>query len=380
MKKICYIVTLPAVVNSFLRAHIQAAAEVFEVSVICSPVDEYLLEGLSARIFYLPIERKPSPLRDIISFWKIYRLLRCEKFDIVHSIMPKTGFMAMLTSWIVRVPCRIHTFTGQVWVTQHGVRRVLLKLVDKLIGAFATEVLADSASQRDFLIDQGLLPQSKVTVIGAGSICGVDPLRFQPDRAEKQNVRNELRIAQDAKIILFVGRLNIDKGMLDLAAAFFILANKYPNLVLLLVGAEENVSFKKMQDICDVEPERFHYVPFNSKPERYMAASDIYCQPSYREGFGMTLIEAAACGVPAVASRICGIVDAVEDGRTGLLFEAGSVAGLVSALSKIIDNDIFLSFLGRAARLRALELFSANKITEGMMLIYQNNFINRSEN
>lgn len=374
MKKLCYVATIPAVVHSFLRAHIQAAAatEAYEVTVICNSVDRHLLDGLPARLIFLPIERKPSLLQDVLVAWKIYKFFRNERFDIVHSIMPKTGFMAMLVGWLAFVPCRIHTFTGQVWITQHGAKRVLLKWVDKLIGGFATDVLADSASQRDFLVNQGLLPRSKVRVIGAGSICGVDPFRFRPDRQMRQDVRDELGIPQGSRVILFVGRLTRDKGILDLAAAFSLLVKEFPDIVLLFVGAEEDISFSKIQATSNVESGCLHYVPFTPTPERYMAAADIFCQPSYREGFGMTLIEAAACGVPSVASRIYGIVDAVEDGRSGLLFEAGNVSSLCMALSKLLADDGLRQYLGDTARVRALELFSVQKITGEMMHMYGN--------
>ncbi len=106
-------------------------------------------------LILLPIERKPSPWRDLLVLFQLFTLFRRERFDIVHSIMPKTGMLAMLAAWLARVPTRIHTFTGQVWVTKQGVQRILLKWFDKLIGSFATCALADSPSQRDFLVNRG---------------------------------------------------------------------------------------------------------------------------------------------------------------------------------------------------------------------------------
>ena len=370
MKKLCYVATIPAVVHAFLRGHIQAAAEEYDVTVICNSADKHLLDGINARLILLPIERKPSPLRDALVLFQLYKLFRRERFDIVHSIMPKTGMIAMLAAWSARVPTRIHTFTGQVWVTKHGARRVVLKWFDKLIGSFATCVLADSPSQRDFLVNEGVLPPGKGKVIGAGSICGVDPLRFHPDAENRQAVRHDLGIAQGDKVILFVGRLNRDKGMLDLAAAFDAIAKQYPDVLLLLVGAEEDVPFSRIQEICPAGRDRLHYVRFTATPEHYMAAADIFCLPSYREGFGMTIIEAAACGVAAVASRIYGITDAVDEGKTGLLFPAGDVAALTQALLKLIVHHDLRQQMGEAARVRALELFYSQKITGEMLALY----------
>jgi glycosyltransferase involved in cell wall biosynthesis len=370
MKKLCYVATIPAVVHAFLRAHIQEASRKYEVTVICNAADKHLLEGLGARLILLPIDRKPSPLKDLLVLLRLFMLFRRERFDIVHSIMPKTGMLAMIAAKLAGVPVRIHTFTGQVWVTRQGVQRIILRWFDKLIGSFATCALADSASQRDFLINEGVLSSSKVKVIGAGSICGVDSLRFHPDIEKRQTVRQELGIAQDARVILFVGRLNRDKGVLDLAAAFGEIAKNHHDVELLLVGSEEDVPFSRIQEICNARREPLHYISFTPKPEQYMAAADIFCLPSYREGFGMTIIEAAACGVPAVASRIYGIIDAVEDGKTGLLFPAGDVTALTQALSRLIAENELRQQLGNQARKRALELFSSEKITRELMALY----------
>ena len=192
-----------------------------------------------------------------------------------------------------------------------------------LVVLLATDILVVSHSQRNFLISEGVLPPGKGRVIGTGSTCGVDPLRFHPDQDARQVLRDELGIAQDAKVILFVGRLNRDNGIPELATAFAAIAEQHPDVELLLVGAEEDVPFARIQEICHASRARLHYVSFTATPERYTVAADIFCLPSYREGFGMMIIEAAACGVLAVASRIYGITDAVDDGKAGLLFPAG---------------------------------------------------------
>ena len=370
MKKLCYVATIPAAVNAFLRVHIQAAAKKYEVTVICNFADKHLLYGLNARFILLPIKRKPSPLWDMLVIFQLYQIFQSERFNIVHSIMPKTGMLTMLSARLARVPIRIHTFTGQVWVTKQGVKRILLKWCDKLIATFATCILADSPSQRDFLINQRVITEDKVIVIGAGSICGVDPLRFRPDSEIRRTTRESLGIDQNSKVILFVGRLNRDKGVLDLAAAFDKISKENPDTVLLMVGAEEEIFFSDVEKICYEELDNLRYVSFTSTPENYMAAADIFCLPSYREGFGMTIIEAAACSVPVVASRIYGITDAVAEGKTGLLFTAGDVDALTKALLNLIAENELRECMGDAARLRALELFPSEKISNKLMLLY----------
>jgi glycosyltransferase involved in cell wall biosynthesis len=178
-------------------------------------------------------------------------------------------------------------------------------------------------------------------------------------------------ISPEQTVILFLGRLNRDKGMLDLAAAFAAIASRRSDVVLVLVGAEEDVPFTRVQEICGVFRDRLRRVSFTPVPERYMAVADIFCLPSYREGFGQVIIEAAACGVPTVATRIYGITDAVEEGKTGLLFLAGDVAALTKNLLTLIEDQALRENMGEAARMRALELFASEKITAELVELYE---------
>jgi len=370
MKKLCFVATIPAVLHSFLRGHIGSCAKKWSVNIISAPVDAELLHDIPAPFIPLAVERKISPWRDLLALAQLVRLFRRERFDLVHSIMPKTGLLSMLAAWMAGVPYRIHTFTGQVWANKRGVKRLILKQFDKLIVRFATHILVDSPSQRDFLLSEGVLPQGKGIVIGHGSICGVDAQRFHPDTQLRKVVRAELDIGLEQTVILFLGRLNRDKGMPELAAAFADIAANHFDVMLVLVGAEENVPFAQIQEICGKHSTQLRRVGFTPNPERYMAAADIFCLPSHREGFGQVIIEAGASGVPAVASRIYGVTDAIEEGKTGLLFPAGDATALKQALLELIINKDMRQQMGKAARLRALELFPSNRITEGMLAFY----------
>lgn len=371
MKKLCFVATIPAVVHSFMKGHIRAAAEKWPVKIITNPDGAELLSDLDAQFIPLAIQRKVSPWRDLLVLVQLTMLFRRERFDLVHSIMPKTGLLAMLAGRLAGVPNRMHTFTGQVWANKRGWKRGALKLFDKLIVAFATHILVDSPSQRDFLVSEGVLKPGKGIVLGHGSICGVGVHQFHPDAQVSGAVRAELGISPGQTVILFLGRLNRDKGILDLAAAFANIASRRSDVVLVLVGAEEDVPFARVQEICGVYRDRLRRVSFTPYPERYMAAADIFCLPSYREGFGQVIIEAAASGVPTVATRIYGISDAMEDGKTGLQFAAGDVAALTKNLLTLIEDPALRQKMGEAARVRALELFASEKITGELVELYE---------
>lgn len=371
-EKICLVVTSLLIVKFFLMPHIAALSQKHNVTLIVNVDDQALLNsmGLPATVIPLEIKRKFSPWYDLKALWQLICIFRTHRFHLVHSISPKGGLLGMIAAWIAGVPVRIHTFQGEVWVNRHGWWRRILIFMDKVVAASATQLTVVSHSERQFLIDEGIICADKSVVLANGSICGVDVNRFHPDIVVRETVRREVGVSDDSIIILFLGRINRDKGVLDLAESFACIAAKIPNAILLLVGPEEERLLDEVRKICAAYNIRVKNAGYTQHPERYMAAADILCLPSYREGFGLVIIEAAATGVPAVCSRIYGITDAVEDGKTGLLFPAGDVAALTQALLSLIVDPKLRHQMGMAAQARALELFPSQKITEEMLALY----------
>lgn len=378
-QKICVVATIPEVVHSFMRGHIRADMPDWSVTVICHPDGMAMLNDMGAELVPLAIARKISPWRDFINILIILNKFKNGRFSLVHSIMPKTGLLAMLAARLAGVRLRVHTFTGQVWANKRGLRRYGLKLVDKMIVRLATHIIVDSPSQLEFLRSEGVLSGRKGVVLGSGSICGVDTLRFRPDAALRKQVRAEMNIAEAQTLLLFVGRMNHEKGVPQLVRVFVELAAAGKDVVLALVGAEEDIRFEQVRKRCGEYGERLRCAGFTANPERYMAAADIFCLPSQREGFGQVIIEAAACGVPTVASDIYGIRDAVANGETGLLFAPGDSAAFSRQLQQLIDAPERRVQMGMAARKRAIELFESRKIIAAMHDLYAEALAERNE-
>lgn len=371
-KKVCLVVTCLLIVKFFLLPHITRLAKHYDLTLIVNVDDVAFLESLAlpCTVISVNIQRKVSPWYDLRVLWQLIKLFRANQFDLVHSISPKGGLLASLAAWFSGVPVRLHTFQGEVWVNRQGCWRTILKNLDKLVAKLATNLTVVSHSERQFLIDQGIISSEKSQVLVNGSICGVDAERFFADATLAKQQRAELGIAEDDLVILFLGRINRDKGVLDLAHAFNEIAQQVPNVVLLLVGPDEDNIVCEIQQIATQFASRIKIVGFTCHPERFIRTANVLCLPSYREGFGVVILEAAATSVPAVCSRIYGITDAVEDGKTGLLFTPTDVAALSQALLTLINNKELCQQMGEAARMRALASFSSEQITKAMLGLY----------
>jgi glycosyltransferase involved in cell wall biosynthesis len=133
-----------------------------------------------------------------------------------------------------------------------------------------------------------------------------------------------------------------------------------------VVGPDEQGMLEKISHICAPWRQRVRQVDFTDEPESYMAASDIFCLPSYREGFGLSVIEASSCGLPTVASRIYGLIDAVADGETGFLFETGDISALSDLIGHLAKSSELRIKMGLKARERTIEYYKQEILTEAM--------------
>lgn len=370
---LCFVASQPMSVVAFLLPHLKGLSPHARLRVLANTQESDLLSrrGLDVPVECVAIERHIRIWQDVLALGALYKSFVVNKPDAVHTITPKAGLLGMVAAWLARVPVRVHSFTGQVWVTRRGPMRWLLKAADKCIEAMATDVLVDSPSQRAFLIAQSVVRPERSTVLGAGSICGVNTQRFCPSAEARQAVRAALGTPADALVCLYLGRLNRDKGVLDLASAFAQVAKTQPNAELWVVGPDEANWFEQMQALMGDANRQVKRVGFTPEPERFMQAADLFCLPSYREGFGSSVIEAAACGVPALASRIYGLTDAMKEGQTGWMHEAGHVQDLTQQLNTLLANPADLAVKGQAARQYAQTVFAEEAITEAMVQFYK---------
>ncbi|ABS26832.1 glycosyl transferase group 1 [Anaeromyxobacter sp. Fw109-5] len=327
-------------------------------------------EGIASRA--VAIERRIAPLRDIVSLLRLGTTLRRLRPDVVDAHTPKGGLLGILAAWMTGVPIRIYHLHGLVYVTSRGLRRRLLLSVEKLTAALSTRVLCVSRSLAEVAMRDGIAPPAKLGVVLSGSINGVDTARFAPPtQAERQAARRALGLPADARVIGFVGRVTREKGIVELEAAWRTLRRDLPDVRLVLVGPLERQDPVPPAVAASLRNDpRVLMVGFEWDTPRYFRAMDVLALPSYREGFGVVSIEAAAMGLPVVASRIPGCLDAVLDGVTGTLVRPGDDRALCSALLAYLADPELRARHGEAGRARVLREFQQERLWRALEAEY----------
>jgi glycosyltransferase involved in cell wall biosynthesis len=371
--RICFVVSSMMTAEAFLANHIKALSAHYDVHLVANARPASLVhpDVRRATLIYARIEREISPVADVVALAQLFRILRRGGYSAIHSITPKAGLLSAIAAFAARIPIRIHTYTGQVWSTKRGAQRNLLKRLDKLISRLDTHLLVDSPAQCAFLRGEGVLGPGEGVVLANGSVSGVDPRRFRPDETARAAIRNELGVPADACVFVFVGRLVREKGILDLAAAFRLVGEETNDHYLILVGPDEQHMTDEIRSVCGPQAQRVRFAGYASHPERYMAAGDVFCMPSHREGCCTAILEAAAAGLPAIGSDVYGIVDTIDDGRTGILVPPRSPRDLAAAMRRLADDTPLRRAFAVAGRERAINKFSQHVLTSAYLEFYR---------
>jgi glycosyltransferase involved in cell wall biosynthesis len=376
-KKICFIVSSPSTVKAFLVNHIKALALYYEVYLVANFENENENENIFKElplngIKDIRIPRDIKLLQDLKALLALRLYFKAMQFDAVHTVTPKAGLLGVTAARLGGVKKRFHIFTGQVWHTKKGIFKSFLMFLDRIIVKNATHILVDGESQRQFLIQNKVVGPNNSFVLGKGSISGVDLDRFVSNPEMKEVVRKELGFNHNDVVYMFLGRMNTDKGVIELAEAFNNLRNNYPNVRLLLVGVdEENLSTMIRHKITHNNAAVLYGA--TSTPEKLLQACDIFCLPSHREGFGTSVIEASLLAKPVICSDTYGLMETIIDNKTGLRHKVGDTISLYVQMEKLVNDSQLRDSLGMAGRKYVHENFSARTISEKWLEFYKHN-------
>lgn len=372
-KKICFIVASPGSAKAFLVDHIKALSKDYDVYLVANldGMHDFTIEGLKG-VQHVPILRGISILNDLKAVRLLTKYFRKMRFDAVHSVTPKAGLTTALGARFARINHRTHIFTGQVWATRVGGMRKLLKSIDKLIATLNNHILVDGVAQRKFLISEGVVKEKNSKVLGAGSICGVNTDKFTPSSETRIKQRKDMGIAPGKIVFTFMGRLNRDKGIYELMQAFNNIVKSCPNAYLLIFGVDEEKCMDHLNYYSNIKDGlNFQYFGLTSTPQLSLQAGDVFCLPSYREGFGMSVIEASCLGLPVICSDAYGLGDTMVDDVTGLRCKVGDVRSLEEAMKYMCYHPGERKTMGENGRKRVLDLFTGEKIVGAWVDFYK---------
>lgn len=342
-EKLVICTTVPDTILYILKGQPKYLKQYFDVVIITSYSghNENIIELENVSIYNVAFKRNINLLYDILALFQMILLLSKIKPQIIHSYTPKAGLISMFSSWIVRIPVRIHTFTGLIFPYQSGLKKRLLIEIDRLICFCATKIIPEGQGVKNDLISFGIT-NKRLDIIGNGNISGVDIAHFSTNSVDYKVALEKLGISsdliRDKFVYCFIGRLNFDKGLSELYEAFVTL----PESAFLLIAGDldkEGSSipielYKKMKN-----HNRIILLGFVTDVRLVLKLAKVLVLPSYREGFPNVLLQSLSMKIPAIATNINGCNEIIIDNYNGWLVEPKSAKDLADKMSFMLKIE-----------------------------------------
>lgn len=378
MHNVLHVVNIYFVIPYFLGDQLLFFREKgYKEYIVCSPSDEIKQYAKSHLFDYkeVAIDRKITIWKDIRAILSICRYIHKENITIVTGHTPKGALIAMIASFIMRIPIRIYFRHGLVYETSTGFKRKLLIWMDKLTSRLGTKIVCVSPSICKRSLEDELNPPTKQLLLSKGTCNGIDVSKFHRTTLNKEYLhvlKQKLGLDKYNFVIGFTGRLVRDKGIIELVQAFEILFKQYDKVALLLVGMLEERDALPLGIIeyIRMNPAIINtgYVE-NSKIEYYYALMDVFVLPSYREGFPTSILEASSMQLPIVTTRVTGCIDAIIEDETGMFVENNSL-DIAKGIEKYAINKELRKKHGSNGRKFVEENFDQHLIWDEIEKLY----------
>lgn len=362
--KIAQVATADLSIRFLLLEHIQALEKMgHEVVAVCAPgpwIDE--IRRLGVAVETVSMARELRPMQDLRSTRDLVRCFRRHKFDVVHTHTPKAGLLGPLAARIAKVPVVVHTIHGLLFHDRMPAwKRAIYWLPEKWTAAYCDYLLSQSAEDIATAVRTGICSGKQIAFIGNG----VDVNRFSPDVSRTRN-DNDIVIGS-------VGRLVHEKGFAELFEAAELLLEAHPRLRFLVVGPEEH----DQDDAIDgshlaalSRTGKIRFIGWGSDMPHWYAQMNIFVLPSHREGVPRACMEAAATGLPVVASDIRGCREVVHDGETGILVPMGNAPALAEAVERLVRDPGLRRRYGAAGMQHIRANFNQELVLERLRVFY----------
>jgi len=367
--KVAVVVAVDTSLDLLLAAQLEAFKKAgFEVHAVCTEGPDFpLLRKRNFKMYPVRIKRSFGPFSDLVAVWRMYRYFRREKITVAHTHFPKAGLLGQLAAKLAGVPIIIHTLHGFYFhENMSPVLRWFHVTLERICAKCSTTILSQNPEDIETAVHLGICRPENIRLLGNGvNLSRFDPRRFDAEFKRKKRV--DIGVSEDAIVVGIVGRLVREKGYLDLFQAMQRVMALNDRVWLLVIGPEEPEKADRISADAfrkyGIENRTRWLGQRNDIPE-LLACCDIYALPSWREGFPRSAIEAAAMGLPIVATNIRGCRQVVQDGVTGLLVPLRNITSLAAAIERLVNDVGLRGKMGRAGFEKARREFDENKVVE----------------
>ena len=373
--RVAHITTVDQSLRYLLLNQMRSIAQAgYEVTGISAPgSDVPVIESMGIRHIAVPLTRRLTPFADLRALVQLYRIFRREQFTIVHTHTPKPGLLGQLAARMAGVPVVVNTVHG-FYFHEHMPRlwREFYITMERIAARCSDLVLSQSREDLDTAIRLGICPRERIQLLGNG----IDIQRFDRNRVDPAtlaHLRSTLGLPSGVPVIGFVGRLVVEKGILELARAVQQVQSRFGPVTLLIVGGVDRekagaLNHEDIQAAAGTATCIFAGVR-QDMPDMY-ALMDVFALPSYREGFPRAPMEASAMGAPCVVTNVRGCREAVEHERNGLIVPLRDVDALAEALIRLLRDHDRRRAMGDAGRRMAREQFDERLVFQRVLAAY----------
>ena len=316
---------------------------------------------------HIDFERNPFNFKNIKAYKQLMKLMKEEKFDLVHCNTPIGGLLGRICARKNNVKTVIYTAHGfHFYKGAPLINSILYKKVEKFLARY-TDILI-TMNEEDFEAAKKFKLKNGGQVYKVHGV-GIDTNSFKMERFDKLEVKKNIELSEESLILIAVGELNKNKNYETMIKAISLVSNSNVHLLICGVGKEKE-NLKELVKKLKLES-NIHFLGFRNDVQKLLATSDIFLQASYREGLPRSIMEAMSTGLPCIVSDIRGNVDLIENEKGGFLNNPNSSEDFAKSISTLVNNKDLRRKMGEFNK-EYVKKFDTKNVKQELYNIYSN--------
>lgn len=371
--KILRITTVPQSLHKLLKAQIDYLSEEYEIITVSGFSDQKDTEYAewNYKHYFIALTRSINPIKDLKAIWQLYKIIKREKPAIVHTHTPKAGFVGMIASKLAGTKIRFHTVAGMPLSELNGIQKRLLLLIEQLTYSLSHQVFPNSKGLCNFIVQNKLAPIKKLKVISNGGTTGIDIEEFKrTEEIEKlaKSIKQSNGIGEGEVILCFIGRLTKQKGMEELLEAVQDIFTSFSKIKLILLGRYEQHLDPIKEEYVELikNDKRIIHFGYQLDVRPYLAMSDIFVFPSYREGLPNVVLQAGSFDLPCIVTDIPGSNEIIKDQINGIVIKPKDTHSLKNAIQLLLENENLRKQFSSSIRESIVSRYDKNLVLMGL--------------